>query len=140
VLAKVITQAKDDFIVSVTVCNNRQNPVAPWNLRASDRIQLELHDKFLKDLGIYYQRQEGAFGALSEGELEELGIDETSKAIDIRRLAQTFLAIQGEVDRMSRLTDVFEHEKTYADTFRDSYLRSPPVPIMTDTTSLVRLV
>jgi hypothetical protein len=122
VLAKVISEADDDFIVEVTVNNNRQNPVAPWTLRASDRIQLELQDKFLEELGIFYERQEGAYESLSEEELEDLGVEDFSKAIQIRRLAQTLLAIQGEVDRMSRLPEVFESERLYRDTFRESYV------------------
>ncbi len=32
--------------------------------------------------------------------------------------------MQGEIDRMSRLPDVFENEKTYRNTFKESYLRS----------------
>lgn len=124
VLAKFIGNATDDFVVGVTVCNNRQNPVEPWHLRASDRIQLELQDKFKDDLGIYYERQEGSFEALSDEDLEEMEIQAQSKAIQIRKLAQTLLASQGEIDKMSRLTDVFENEKTYDGTFRQSYLTS----------------
>jgi hypothetical protein len=31
VMCKVITQSDQDFVTTVTICNNRQNPVAPWN-------------------------------------------------------------------------------------------------------------
>jgi hypothetical protein len=129
VLAKVITSGGsdftgfEDFVVKVTVSNNRQNPVEPWHLRASDRIQLELQDKFQKD-GLYYERQEGAFEALSDSDLDEMNLEYQSKAIQIKRLAQALLASQGEIDRMSRLTDVFENDKVYQQTFRDSYLTS----------------
>jgi hypothetical protein len=40
VLCRIITRAKPEFVTTVTVNNNRQNPVEPWNLRANDRIQL----------------------------------------------------------------------------------------------------
>ena len=43
---------------------------------------------------------------------------------DVRPLAQTFLAVQGEITRMSKLPDVFENQKWYEDTFRESYLHS----------------
>lgn len=65
VLCKVITDADQEFVTHVTINNNRQNPVEPWNLHANDRIQLELEDKFREDLGIYYERQENAFDQLS---------------------------------------------------------------------------
>ena len=69
VLCRVIA-APAAFVTAVTISNNRQNPVEPWNLRANDMIQLELQDQFAKELGVYYERQENAFASLS---YEELG-------------------------------------------------------------------
>lgn len=123
VLAKVISKASPEFVVKVTISNNQQNPVEPWHLRASDPLQLELQDRFREDLGIFYERQENAFEALSDDDLNDLGIDQY-KAIQIRRLAQTFLASQGEIDKLSRLTEVFESETAYRNCFREGYLRS----------------
>lgn len=125
VLTKIIWNATEEFVRNVTICNNRQNPVHAWNLRANDRIQLELQDKFKEDLGVYYERQEDAFKNLSDKDLEELGIDIShGKPIKIKNLAQTFLAVQGEIDKMSRMPDVFENEKIYNNTFRQTYLQS----------------
>ncbi len=50
-----------------------------------------------------------------------MGIEDP-KDIKIRPLAQTFLAVQGEVDKMSRLREVFENQGTYESTFRTGYL------------------
>lgn len=125
VLAKIITTASNDFIVNVTICNNQQNPVEPWHLRANDKIQLELQDKFKDDLSIYYERQESAFRNLTDEDLEDSGFDSVhGKAIEIKRMAQTFLAIQGEIAKMSRLRDVFVNEKDYEKAFKKSYLQS----------------
>jgi hypothetical protein len=123
ILARIIATNKDDLVVNITICNNRQNPVEPWNLRASDSIQLQLEDKFREELSMFYERQENSFESHQDSDLAEMGI-EHKKAIQIKRLAQTFLALQGEVDRMSRLPDVFESEKLYRETFRDSYLKA----------------
>jgi hypothetical protein len=123
VLAKVITDAPDSFVVKVTVCNNKQNPVEPWNLRASDELQLELQDKFREELGAYYERQEKAFENMSYEDLEEMGIEQY-RAIQMKRLAQTFLAIQGEIDKISRLAEVFESETGYRSAFKSGYLRT----------------
>ena len=131
VLAKIISVSSDDFIVNVTVCNNQQNPVEPWNLRANDKIQLEFQDKFKQDLGIYYERQEGAFKNLSYEDLEESGFDsEHGKSIEIKPLAQTLLAVQGEIARMSRLRNVFENERLYKDAFKESFLHSDAKKIL----------
>jgi len=81
VLCKVITRADQKFVTRVTINNNRQNPVEPWNLHANDMIQLELQDKLRSDLKIYYERQENAFdqlicqGLLNHGDLEDLAED-----------------------------------------------------------------
>ncbi|WP_437650427.1 AIPR family protein [Sorangium sp. So ce362] len=123
VLAKVVSRCDEDFVAAVTINTNRQNPVEPWNLRASDRIQLEFQDRFRDELGIFYERQENAFDALTDEDLHVMGVDQY-KAIKIRPLAQTFLAAQGEIDRMSRLRDVFEQEQMYRAAFKESYLRT----------------
>lgn len=124
VLARiVIDDPSSEFVTNVTVCNNRQNPVEPWNLRANDRIQCDLHDKFREEVGLFYSRQENSFQGYTVEELDELGF-ETTRDIRIRPLAQTFLAVQGEITRMSKLADVFENPKWYQETFRESYLHA----------------
>ncbi|MBL7963201.1 MAG: AIPR family protein [Flavobacteriales bacterium] len=111
VLAKVVSEARDAFVVSVTINNNRQTPIQPWNLRANDLIQLQLQDQFRK-LGIFYERQERSFEGHTPEELEELGIVE-SKAIGLLKLAMTFLASEGEIDKMRSMRTAFEDDKTY---------------------------
>jgi hypothetical protein len=122
VLAKIVVDDPfSEFVTAVTICNNRQNPVEPWNLRANDSIQCDLYDKLLEEGKVFYSRQENAFRNYTYDELEEMGV-ETARDIRIRQLAQTFLAVQGEIAKMSQLPDVFENQKWYEDTFRESYL------------------
>jgi hypothetical protein len=120
---RILTQASEEFIISVTVNNNRQNPVKPWALRANDLIQLELADKFQKDLKTYYERQQNAFHTLTDEDLERMEIEQ-QKAIELRRLAVTFLISDGEIDRASRLPDVFEDDKSYNLVFNRSRLHA----------------
>lgn len=125
VLVKIIWNSPEDFVRNVTICNNRQNPVGPWNLHANDKIQLEMQDKFKYEHGVYYERQEDAFKNLTDEDLERFGIDVShGKPVKIKPLVQTFLAVQGEIDKMPRMPDVFENEKIYSDTFREAYLHS----------------
>lgn len=123
VMCRIITSASPEFVTTVTINNNRQNPVEPWNLHANDMIQLEIHDKLRDDLGIYYERQERAFENLSDEELEEQGITEY-KAIELTRLARTFLASDGEIDKLSRFRDVFEDDRIYGQVFNGSRVRA----------------
>lgn len=124
VLCKIITEADQKFVTRVTINNNRQNPVEPWNLHANDSIQLELQDKFRADIGIYYERQENAFDQLSTEDLEEYGIHEESKAIQMLKLTQTFLLTDGLISRLSEMRRVFEDDRVYEQVFRNSRLRA----------------
>ena len=124
VLCKIITQADQKFVTRVTVNNNRQNPVEPWNLHANDLIQLELQDKFRSDLGLYYERAENAFNQLSPEDLEEYGITEDSKAIQMLKLTQTFLLTDGLISRLSEMRRVFEDDKPYEQVFRQGRLKA----------------
>ena len=121
VLAKiVISPGLPEFVTTVTINNNRQNPVEPWNLRANDDIQLQFQDAFA-ERGIYYERQQGAFENMSDDDLQDLNVTET-KAVELRPLTKTLLALHGEVKRMSNTRELFESEKGYANTFRSEYL------------------
>jgi hypothetical protein len=124
VLCKVITSADQKFITRVTINNNRQNPVEPWNLHANDLIQLELQDKFRGDVGIYYERQENAFDQLSAEDLEDYGITEESKAVQMLKLTQTFLLTDGLISRLSEMRRVFEDDKVYEQVFRPARLKA----------------
>ena len=122
VLCKIITEANQGFVTSVTINNNRQNPVEPWNLHANDLIQLELQDKFREELKIFYERQERSFEHLSLEDLEEQGITE-ARAIQMVKLAQTFLMTDGTLDRVNRMRQVFEDERLYGQVFSGNRLR-----------------
>ncbi|MCX7918137.1 MAG: AIPR family protein [bacterium] len=121
---KIITQADQEFVTSVTINNNRQNPIEPWNLHANDLIQLELQDRFRDELGIYYERQEAAFQNLSPEEMEEEGITEEVRAIQLVKLAQTFLVSDGNIAALSNMRRIFEDDRAYNQVFNQGRLRS----------------
>ncbi len=121
---KILTRADKKFVTRVTINNNRQNPVEPWNLRANDLIQLELQDKFGGDLGLYYERQENAFDQLGPEDLAEYGIREDSRAIQMLKLTQTFLLTDGMISRLSDMRRVFEDDRTYDQVFRPTRLKA----------------
>lgn len=123
VMCRIITEASPEFVTTVTINNNRQNPVDPWNLHANDMIQLEIQDKLRDDLGIYYERQERAFENLSDEELEEQGITEY-KAVELTRLARTFLVSDGDIDKLTRFREVFEDDRIYGQVFDASRLKA----------------
>jgi AIPR protein len=121
VMCKVIAKSSEEFITSVTINNNRQNPVDPWNLRANDSIQLQLAKSFREELGLYYERQENAFEHFSDEELRANDLKPGEK-IELVRLAQTYLVTDGSIDKLSRMTEVFENDKSYEQVFSNSRL------------------
>ncbi|MFH1759882.1 MAG: AIPR family protein [bacterium] len=121
VLCKFITNAEPVFITNVTINNNRQNPVMPWDLHANDEIQLLLQDKFRTELGIYYERQKNAFEDI-DPDTEE-GITE-KKEIKLLKLAQTFLASDGEIELLGKPRDAFEEDEIYDKVFSMARLKA----------------
>ena len=119
VLCRVLTSASPEFVTTVTVNNNRQNWVKPWNLRANDMIQLELQEKLREDLNLYYERQENAFDNLSDDDLEDMGVV-PGKAIELFKLGQTFLVVDGDLDKLNRYREVFEDDKMYGAVFSEN--------------------
>lgn len=124
VLCKIITDADPKFVTRVTINNNRQNPVEPWNLHANDLIQLELQDKFQMDVGVYYERQENAFNQLSVEDLEDYGIKEESRAIQMLKLTQTFVLVDGQISRIAEMRRIFEDDRLYEQVFRQSRVKA----------------
>lgn len=123
ILCRIITNADDEFITAVTINNNRQNPVDPWNLRANDKIQLGLEDMFRDQVGILYARHENILRALTDQDVEDRGV-QGGKAIEIYRLGQTFIVADGEIDKLSRMKEVFEDDRLYGQLFNEKRLNA----------------
>jgi hypothetical protein len=121
ILCKIITGAAPAFVTSVTINNNRQNPVKAWNLHAHDLIQLSLSDKFLDEVNIKYERQERAF---ENQEAEEGAGTAQERPVKMVQLAKTFLASDGQVQRMQNMSLVFEEDKFYDQVFSDARLKA----------------
>lgn len=130
VVGRVITNGDRDFVTSVTIASNRQNPIMPWHLRAHDDVQSRLQAWFRDHLGLYYEVQEGAFEGMSEEELEALGVLESTKCLGIKKLAQTFLACDGAIDKMQQLKAVFEEDALYNKAFGFGRMNASPEDVV----------
>jgi hypothetical protein len=78
-------------------------------------------NRFREELSLYYERQENAFEHFSDEELEEKGL-RPGETIELVRLAQTFLVTDGSIDKLSRMNEVFENDKSYEQVFSPSRL------------------
>ena len=124
VMARIIQSSDDAFLQRVTINNNRQNPIMPWNLRANDLFQISIEEIFAKQ-GIYYERRENAYRNIMEEDIEG-SLDAEKGVVEVRKFAQTLLAARGQVDRISEMKEVFENESWYKDAFRDQFLNVEP--------------
>lgn len=124
VLTRIITQAKADMITQITISNNRQNPVQSWQLHANDQIQFELEDWF-RALGIPYQRQDRAFAKVTAEDWQNMEYKET-RAVELIRLARTYLAAEGELGKLSHIREVFENSRDYNELFGRHRLNADP--------------
>jgi hypothetical protein len=124
VMARIIQSKDDAFLQRVTINNNRQNPIMPWNLRANDLVQITLEEIFAKH-GIYYERRENAYKNIMEEDIEG-SLDAEKGVVEIRKFAQTLLATRGQVDRISEMKEVFESEGWYKDAFKEDFTDVDP--------------
>jgi hypothetical protein len=111
----IVSPARPQFITDITISANRQNPVQSWQLHANDPIQLQLEDWF-RDAGIPYQRQDRAFAKVPAEEWQQMEYRET-RAVELVRLARTYLAAEGELVKLSHIGGVFERAQDYTDLF-----------------------
>ena len=123
-MSRIIQSSDDAFLQRVTINNNRQNPIMPWNLRANDLFQISIEEIFAKQ-GIYYERRENAYRNIMEEDIEG-SLDAEKGVVEVRKFAQTLLAARGQVDRISEMKEVFENESWYKDAFRDQFLNVEP--------------
>jgi hypothetical protein len=124
VMARIIQSRDDAFLQRVTINNNRQNPIMPWNLRANDLVQITIEEIFAKH-GIYYERRENAYKNIMEEDIEG-SLDAEKGVVEIRKFAQTLLAARGQVDRISEMKEVFESEGWYKDAFKEEFVDIDP--------------
>jgi hypothetical protein len=120
VLCKIVANADDDFIRSVTVSTNRQNPVHPANLRANDPIQLLIAD-WLRENTFLYERQENSAAWQDPDDLAEQGIT-ADRVILMKRLGETFAATDGKLERARNMNELFDSDQQYVETFHEGRL------------------
>ncbi|NPU64754.1 hypothetical protein HL667_07105 [Bradyrhizobium sp. 83012] len=112
---RIVVARTHEDVTEITINNNRQNPVLAWQLHANDQIQLLIEDWFKED-GIPYQRQQRAFSKMSAEEWQEKGYTET-RSVELIRLARTYLAVEGELNRLAHIADEFENDANYRKLF-----------------------
>jgi len=111
----------EQFVTDVAIANNKQNPVKSWNLRASDRYQIDLEQRFKDTVHLHYDRLENSYRSRGEADWEDEGV-QVGKVIEIEKLGLTLAAAAGEIDKMSRMPEVWESEASYRELFNTKFI------------------
>jgi hypothetical protein len=121
---RIVVTADEDLVRRVTVSNNRQTAIRPSAFRANDPLQLRLAERF-REIGVYYERQEGAFMNLMRSEpaqMEEEYRNSPNRPLLMEEVAQV-IAIVGDRPALSvaaKVSDLFD-DKIYEHLFSDKH-------------------
>lgn len=118
---RIIETRDEDLVRTITVNNNRQNAISFAALRANDPVQIRLEERF-KDVGIFYERQTGAFDnleATSPEVLEDEYERSRGRCVDMTELARALAATAGEIGIANRPNELFESDAAYARCFSE---------------------
>ena len=81
------------------------------------------------NLGIPYQRQDRAFAKVSAEDWQKMEYTET-RAVELIRLARTYLAAEGELGKLAHIKDVFENRADYNELFGSHRLNADPRKVL----------
>lgn len=123
---RIVATNEKELWREVAEANNRQNSMSAAALRANDEIQITLENRF-KDLGIFYERQEGTFeNLIREGKekFTEKYYNSTKEPIYIDSLAQVLVCCsEMPLAYASRVSEIFESKKLYDKVFSGKNLQ-----------------
>jgi hypothetical protein len=112
---RVIDTKDESLVRTVTVSNNRQNAISAAALRANDPLQIDLEHR-LAEIGIFYERQEGAYEFLEDTDPDRLYrvyANSEYGPINIEDIARCLAASAGEISVAMNATDLFESDAAY---------------------------
>ncbi|KAA0252893.1 MAG: hypothetical protein EDX89_16515 [Acidobacteria bacterium] len=125
---RVATTRDEELVHAITINTNRQNAMSPAALRANDRTQLTLQERF-RSARLFYERQEGAMAHVFDTAPESLDEDyENTNNLPIRivDLARSLAAAMGEagLEWAHHPNLIFEQDRIYEKVFAEGNLRS----------------
>jgi hypothetical protein len=117
VIAKVVIGTTSDELKEITNANNRQNPIENWQLFSNDPIHIEI-EAALKDIGIFYERQEGKFDTLMKNAENARNYPATNGTyVTVVGLGQVIALSRGDLSKAAKPSDVFVRKKNHDEIF-----------------------
>ena len=127
-MVKIVSSENEETRDKIIKATNRQNPIQPATLRATDKIQRDI-ESALKSVGLFYDRRKNYY----KNESKPL-----SKIISIPLMAQSVMSvILGRPDSArARPSSLIKSDQEYARVFSEKY----PIGVYTKTAELIRRV
>ena len=117
VIAKVVTRASNAQLREIANCNNRQNPIEPWQLFSNDPIHVEV-EASLRDVGVFYERQKGRF----EAEITRLSALQTysntnGTYVTVEGLGQVICLCRRQMQLAAKQSEIFVNKERHDSVF-----------------------
>lgn len=125
VIAKVVVGTTNEELKEITNSNNRQIPIENWQLFSNEPIHIEI-EATLKDVGVFYERQNGKFDSLMKNTDNAKYYSNTngtySKVVD---LGQIIALSRGELDWAAKPSEIFLNKENHDKIFDSSIPKYP---------------
>ncbi len=129
VLCKIVIGTTDEELREITNSNNRQNPIEEWQLFSNDPIHIEI-EYSLREIGIFYERQEGKFDALMKETTEVRRYPNTNQTfVKIEGLGQAICLCRQNLQWAAKPSEIFVSKKNH-DSIFDKYASRNPGDIV----------
>ncbi len=128
VMVKIVSSENEETRDKIIKATNRQNPIQPATLRATDKIQRDI-EAALKSVGLFYDRRKNYYK--NEGKPRD-------RIVSIPLMAQSVMSvILGRPDSArARPSSLIKSDQEYSRVFSDKY----PIGVYTKMAELVRRV
>ncbi len=125
VIAKIVVGTTSEELKEITNANNRQYPIEDWQLFSNEPIHIEI-EQTLKDVGVFYERQEGKFDAVMKiSDNAKHYINTNGTYIKVVDLGQVVALAQRELRWASKPSEIFWNKPNHDKVFDKAIPRYP---------------
>jgi hypothetical protein len=124
VIAKIVVRPNDDQLREIANCNNRQNPVEPWQLFCNDPIHVEI-EMALQEVGVFYERQKGKFASESRVRIAAKYANTNGTVIEVLALAQHIALCRGQLSLAAKPSEIFGNKEQHDAIFNAAIPQHP---------------
>ncbi len=125
VIAKIVVGTTSEELKEITNANNRQYPIEDWQLFSNEPIHIEI-EQTLKDIGVFYERQEGKFDAvMKSADSAKYYINTNGTYIKVVDLGQVIALARRDLRWAAKPSEIFWNKQNHDRVFDKAIPRCP---------------